>query len=114
MAATAKFVPPGEASLSNATSGTGKAIALNDCRQVSWKVTYTSGSAPTAGTVVIEQYTDPSFAGTWNQLDSISCANLSAGTEGFGTYPGEVDFVRARITSNPDQAINVFLNGLLG
>lgn len=110
MALGALFPPPGLASLESATTGTGRAFAANNAKQIAWKTTYTT--APTTGTAVIEQATSHDYAGTWNLLDTISCANLSAGTEGFGTFPGEIDFVRARITSNPDQAISVYFNFL--
>lgn len=108
-----KFEPPGQASLSSATTGTGNAIAVNDARQVSWKTIY-PGSAPTTGTIIIEQAPTPNYAGTWNQLDSIDCSALSAGTAGFGTYPGQVDFVRARFSVNADQPVTVYINGLQG
>lgn len=112
MGTGAKFIPPGMASLEAATSGTGRPFAGNDARQASWKVIY-PGTAPTTGTVLIEQAPTIDYAGVWNQLDSVDCSLLSAGTAGFGTYPGEIDFVRARITSAPDQAITVYVNFLL-
>ena len=93
------------------SSGTGTAISFHDCRQVSWSTTY-PGTAPTTGTVLIEQSPDASFAGTWNQLASIDCSQLSAGTDGYGTYPGQTGFVRARFTVDADNAITVELNGL--
>ena len=78
MGTSAKFSPgsgTGNRSLSAATTGTGTAISFHDCRQVSWSTTY-PGTAPTAGTVLIEQSPDASFAGTWNQLASIDCSQL--------------------------------------
>lgn len=114
MGTSAKFSPgsgTGNRSLSAATTGTGAAISFHDCRQVSWSTTY-PGTAPTTGTVLIEQSPDASFAGTWNQLASIDCSQLSAGTDGYGTYPGQTGFVRARFTVDADQAITVELNGL--
>ncbi len=111
-----KYVPDSaaNASLSAVTTGTGKAVAVNDCRQVEWFVTYVSGSAPTTGTVLIEHALTVDYAGVWNQLDSIDCSALSAGTAGFGTFPGPIGFMRARITDNTDQAITAYINGLLG
>lgn len=115
MATFAKFSPgsgTGNYSLNGATSGTGTAISFHDCRQVTWATIYTAGSAPTTGTILIEQAPSADYAGTWNQLDSIDCSLLSAGTSGFGTYPGQTGFVRARFTANADQAVSVILNGL--
>ena len=115
MGTFAKFSPgsgTGNYSLNSATTGTGTAISFHDCRQVTWSTIYTAGSAPTTGTVLIEQAPSADYAGTWNQLDSIDCSQLSAGASGFGTYPGQTGFVRARFTANADQAISVILNGL--
>ena len=100
--------------ISAAITGTGTAIPVGDCRQVSWETTYTAGSAPTTGTIIIEHAPTPNYAGVWNQLDSIDCSQLSAGTAGFGTYPGPVEFIRARFTVNADQNVTVLINGLLG
>ncbi len=108
----AKFPTPGFASISVATTGTGRVAAVNDCRQVSWKVTYPS-TVPSQGTVVIEHATSNDYAGVWFLLDTVTLADLDAGDgTGFGTFAGEIDFVRARITSDPDQPITVYINGI--
>lgn len=115
MGTFAKFSPgsgTGNYSINNATTGTGTAISFHDCRQVSWSTIYTAGSAPTTGTILIEQAPSADYAGTWNQLSSITCSQLSAGTSGFGGSAGQVGFVRARFTVNADQAVSVILNGL--
>ncbi len=112
MSTESKFTPPGFESLTGAMTGTGRVVALGDCRQVSWKVIYT-GTAPTAGTLLIEQAPSPTYSGTWNQLDSIALTNLSAGTVGFGTRAGQVDFMRARFTVDSNQPVTAYLNGLL-
>lgn len=115
MGTQAKFSPAsgtGNRTLSAATTGTGTAVSFHDCRQINWQTTY-PGTAPTTGTIVIEQAPSASYAGTWNLLASIDCSLLSAGTDGFGTYPGEIGFVRARFTVDADQPVNVDLNGLL-
>ena len=106
-----KFNPPGQASLSAAITGTGEAIAVNDCRQVSWKTIY-PGTPPTTGTLLIEQAPTKDYAGTWNLVDTIDCSQLSTGLSGFGTYPGQVDFFRGRFTVNADQPITLYFNGL--
>lgn len=112
----AKFTPNSDAtkSLDAATTGTGKAIAFNDCRQVSWVVEYSGTTS--GGTIIIERAEQADYAGTWQQLDSITAANLSAGSEGSGTYAGPVGFMRARISSNITGGGNVTvrLNGLQG
>lgn len=103
-----------EKSLDAATTGTGTVKALNHCRQVEWRIDY-SGTV-SGGTIVIEYAHSGDYAGTWSLLDTITAANLSAGTEGFGTYPGLCPFVRARVTSNITGGGNITarINGLLG
>jgi hypothetical protein len=115
MGTQAKFSPAsgtGNRSLDAATTGTGSAISFHDCRQVTWSTTY-PGTAPTTGTIVIEQAPSASYAGTWNMLASIDCSLLATGADGFGTYPGQTGFVRARFTVDSDQPVTVELNGLL-
>lgn len=115
MGTQAKFSPAsgtGNRSLSAATTGTGSVVPFHDCRQVSWQTTY-AGTAPTTCTIIIEQAPSASYAGTWNQLASIDCSALVLGTDGFGTYPGEIGFVRARFSVDSDQPVSVDLNGLL-
>lgn len=106
------LTPPGFASLSAATTGTGEPMAVNSCKQGTW-ATEASGTV-SGGTIVIEQAVTRSYAGTWNLLDTIDAANAAAGTEGFGTYPGVIGFMRARITSNitGGGSVTVYLNGL--
>lgn len=112
----AKFSPANNAdsrSLNAATTGTGTVIAFNDCRQVSWHAV-TSGTI-SGGTIIIEHAPTADYAGTWNELDSISATAADAGSAGFGTYPGPILFVRARISSNITGGgnVTVYLNGLL-
>lgn len=106
------FTPPGAASLSAATSGTGAAIAFNSCKQASW-TTVCSGVV-SGGTIIIEQASSADYAGTWYLLDTIDAANASAGTEGYSTYPGVIAFLRARISSaiTGGGNVSVYLNGL--
>jgi len=114
---TYKFTPsdPASISLNAATTGTGTAIAFNDCRQVNWIVT--GAGTISGGTVVIESSYDPTYVGVWNQLDSIDASTLSGGAAIGNTYPMPPGgFCRARI-SDPitgGGTIAVRLNGLLG
>ena len=100
-------------SLSAVTTGTGTAISFHDCRQVSWQVT-TSGTI-SGGTIIIETAPTSNYAGTWAQLDSISATDADTGVIPPGTYPGPLQFVRARISSNitGGGTVTVRLNGLL-
>jgi len=111
-----KFTPNSDVtkSLSAATTGTGRAIPLSDCRQISWFIEI-SGTV-SGGTIIIEHAEQIDYAETWQQLDSITAANITAGTEGSGTFAGPVGFVRARISSNitGGGSITARLNGLLG
>ena len=115
MGTFARFSPAsgsGNDSLSDATTGTGRAIAFHNCRQVSWGVTYTVGSEPTTGTIVIEQAFSADYASVWGQVAEIDCASVVLGTDGWGTYPGMVGFLRARFTVDADHGVTVSLNGL--
>jgi len=109
-----KFSPDSSenASLNAVTTGTGKAIATNDLRQITWNAIYSV--APTVGTLVVEHAPTRDYAGTWQELDSIDCSALSAGTAGSGTYPGLLSFVRGRFSADADQAVTLYINGLLG
>ena len=109
---SALLTPPGFASLNAATTGTGEPLATNSCKQATW-TTVPSGTV-SGGTIVIEQASSRDYAGTWFLLDTIDAANAAAGTEGYGTYPGVVAFIRARITSNITGGgnVSVYLNGL--
>lgn len=106
------FTPPGVASLSAVTTGTGTAIAFNSCKQVSWFTTYSGTTS--GGEITIEHAPTIDYAGTWQPLDVISAADLSTGAAGSGTYPGVLSFVRARITSSitGGGTVTVYLNGL--
>lgn len=108
----ALLTPPGFASLSAVTTGTGNSLAVNNCKQVSWFVTHSGTTS--GGTVVIEHAPTADYAGTWQELDTISAADLSAGLVGSGTFPGELNFARGRVSSNitGGGTITVYLNGL--
>ena len=103
----------GSKSLDAVTTGTGTAIPFQDCRQVGWFVT-TSGTI-SGGTIIIEHAPTADYAGTWYQLDSIAATDADTGAGGLGTFPGPLQFVRARISSNITGGGNVTvrLNGLL-
>lgn len=111
-----KFSPGsgrGNYSIDEAITGTGTAISFHDCRQVSWSTIYTAGNEPTQGTIVIEQAPSADYAGVWNTLATITLTDVVLGTDGYGTYPGQTGFVRARFTADSDEDVSVILNGLL-
>ena len=91
---------------------TGTIKPMNHCRQVGWFTEYTG--TPSDGTIIIEWSEQSGYAGTWNQLAEIDCANLVAGTDGAGTYPGPIGFVRARISDTVvGGTVSVRFNGEL-
>lgn len=103
-------------SLNAATSGTGTAIALHDCRQYAGHLTGTG--TVTGGVVVFESAPTQDYSGTWNELDSIdfSVAPLTDKTyqnSGPGGYGG---FYRWRITSavTGGGTITARVNGIRG
>lgn len=108
---------PGSAdslSLNQVTTGTGTAIAFNDCRQVSWLVT--GSGTISSGTVLIESADSLTYSGTWNQLDSIDASTLTGGATTGNTFPMPPGgFVRGRISANivGGGNVTVALNGLL-
>ena len=108
----ALLTPPGFASIEGAITGTGKVFAVNNCKQVTWFTTYTAGDEPTQGTVIIEHAVSADYAGVWNELAEITLTAVVTGDDGFGTYPGVVAFIRARVSSDSDQNISVYFNGL--
>lgn len=81
--------------LSGVTSGTSAPQPCNTAAQISWEVEWSSGV--TSGQVKIEHSSSASFSGTWAELDS---QNASAGSRQLGTFPGPLEFVRARVSSN--------------
>jgi hypothetical protein len=102
------------ASLADATTGTGSAIAFNQCRQVIGFVAYDSADAPSTGELVAEWAYSPDYTGTWSNLTTVDVADLVAGTGDPGfTYPGGLPYVRWRFTSgnDSDKAITAYLNG---
>jgi hypothetical protein len=111
-----KFSPSDAASisLSEATTGTGRAIAFNDCRQVNWLVE--GAGTISGGTVVIESAHAQDYSGVWNQLDEVGAITLTGGALYGNTYPMPPGgFLRARISSNITGSggqVTVRLNGL--
>lgn len=108
-----KFNPgdPEGASLNAATTGTGRAIPMQECRQIIW--TIEGVGTVTGGTVVIETADTVDYSGTWYELDSISPTSNAAFA---GTYPAASSgFVRARVTSNitGGGSVTVRINGLI-
>ena len=108
-----KFKPadPEGASLNAVTTGTGRAIPMQECRQIIWTVK--GNGTVTGGTVIIETSDTVDYTGTWYELDSITpTSNASVA----GTYPAASSgFVRARISSNitGGGTVTVQINGLI-
>jgi hypothetical protein len=112
-----KFRPsdPDSISLEEVTTGTGRAIAFNDCRQVNWLVE--GQGTISGGTVIIESAHASDYAGDWNELDSIDASTLTGDALYGNTFPHVPGgFVRARISSDITGGgnITVRLNGLQG
>jgi hypothetical protein len=114
---TYKFYPGDSASisLSAVTTGTGTAIAFNDCRQVNWIIT--GDGTISGGTVKIECAHANDYSGAWHELDSVDAATLTGGAAYGNTFPMPPGgFVRARVSSNitGGGSITARLNGLHG
>lgn len=81
------------------TTGTGVAVvvptSLLNCR-----VHMRGTGAIGAGTLIIEEASDPAFAGTWSQLISVNCVTLAAGVEQVLHIAGGLGAIRARISVN--------------
>jgi len=105
---------PGDAegaSLSAVTTGTGRAIPMQECRQIIWTVI--SSGTVSGGTVVVETADTQDYSGTWHELDSLTPSSNASYTN---TYPAAAaGFVRARISSNITGGGNVTvrINGLI-
>lgn len=109
-----KFLPNKVKSLDAATTGTGTVVAFNDCRQIFWTVE--GAGTISGGTVVIESAASADYAGTWNELDSVTASSLTGGAAYTNTTPATGGgFVRARITFDitGGGSVTVRLNGLL-
>jgi len=103
-------------SLNALTTGTGAAIAMQDCRQVTWTVK--GDGTVSGGTVKIECADTQDYAGTWYELDSLDLSSpVLTDSQYQGSYPGGVGgFFRARVSSNVTGGgtITASFNGLLG
>lgn len=102
-------------SLAAATTGTGRALAFHECRQITWTVE--GAGTISGGTVVIETADQIGYAGTWAELDSITASTLSGGASYVNTFPTSGSgFVRGRISSDITGGgdVTVRLNGLIG
>ena len=109
-----KFKPadPEGASLNAATTGTGRAIPMQECRQIIWTVE--GNGTVSAGNVIVETADSLDYAGTWFELDSVAPTTGAAYTN---TYPAASSgFVRARVSSNitGGGSVTVRINGLIG
>jgi hypothetical protein len=112
-----KFTPGSDAevSLEDSTTGTGRPIAFNDCRQVNWLII--GAGTISGGAVVIESAHAQDYSGTWNELDNLDATTLSGGKLYGNTFPMPPGaFVRIRISSDitGGGTIEGRVNGLLG
>jgi len=100
-------------SLAAATTGTGTAIAFNQCTQIIGGIEYDPLDPPTSGVLVAEWAFLSSYTGNWNgPLTQVTLADVVAGTAtGSFTYPGALPFVRWRFTTDSDKPITAKLNG---
>ncbi|HEU0179431.1 MAG TPA: hypothetical protein VFV58_34805 [Blastocatellia bacterium] len=97
-------------SLDAATTGTGQAIAFNDCRSINWVIQ--GNGAVGAGAVVIESSNDPNYAGVWMQVVAPVTVVANAQVGGKADFPPG-GFVRARVTTTvTGGTVTVWLNGL--
>ena len=108
-----KFKPadPEGASLNAVTTGTGRAIPMQECRQIIWTVE--GNGTVSGGTVVIETSDRMDYTGTWHELDSVTPSSNAAYQN---TYPAAASgFVRARVSSNitGGGTVTVRINGLI-
>jgi hypothetical protein len=107
-----KYTPPGQKSLDTATTGNGRAFALNDCNAVQFLIVGSAGIA--AGAVNLESAHDINYAGVWNQLVAPVTAVASAAVGGSfqGTPIG--GFVRCRVTTTvTGGTVDVYINGTM-
>lgn len=64
-------------------------------------VEVTGAGTISGGTVIIEEnMTDPAFAGTWSQIQSITASGLTGGASQVVHIIGNVKFLRVRVSSN--------------
>lgn len=103
-------------SLDAVTTGTGRAFALNDCRQIFF--TCTGTGTISAGEVTIEAANTIDYSGTWNEIEAVDVTTLTGGGQYGNTYPNSYGaFVRGRVTDNltgTEPTVTVTVNGLLG
>ena len=113
-----KFSPAVGSAISiptGSTTGTGTAIAMHDCRQISGHVT--GVGTVTGGVVVFESAASATYSGTWSQIDSLDFSVTSLTDSTYqNTWPGgQGGFYRWRITSaiTGGGTIGATVNGLL-
>lgn len=100
--------------LNAATTGTPTA---GDARGYSSpSVTVTASAAISAGTVIVEESDDPTYAGTWSQIESITLSSVfpSAGGKSVRHYSqSSYGFIRTRIgTTVVGGTISTFLGAV--
>lgn len=101
-------------SLAAATTGTGRPIPMQDCRQTFWTIEGTGTIS--GGTVIIETADTHDYSGTWHPLDTKNAADLTGGKSYVSTTVGAASgFIRARVGTNVagGGTVTVKINGLL-
>lgn len=98
--------------LDGVTTGTGKPIPMQDCRQTVWTIEGTG--AISAGTIIIETADTFNYSGTWYPLETVN-GTAVANQAYFNTIVGGASgFIRARIgTTIAGGTVTVKINGLL-
>jgi hypothetical protein len=86
-------------SLSAAITGTGIAYSIPNSSKDS-NVNLRGAGTISGGTIIIEEASDPTFAGTWSQIQSITASALTGGAEQIVHIAGLVRALRARISSD--------------
>lgn len=102
------------ASLSAATTGTGRPISMQECRQTFWTIEGTGTIS--GGTVVVETADRQDYAGTWHALDTVTASNLTGDKSYVNSTVGAASgFLRARISTDiaGGGTITVRINGLI-
>lgn len=111
-----KFKPgdPQAQTLTTATTGTGRAIPMQECRHTFW--TIEGAGTISGGTVVVETADRQDYAGTWHALDTVTASNLTGDKSYVNNTVGAASgFLRARISTDiaGGGTITVRINGLI-
>lgn len=96
------------ASLSIATTGTGKAIPTGGAERIKAQAVWTAGCS--AGEIVLEGAHQADYAGTWAEIDKFTF--LNDGMKSY-SYNESYEFCRFRVTTNVvGGTVTASINGL--